>query len=392
MSVSGNGTYTTPTGYTLPTTGTVTGTYQWNSSYTGDSNNNSASENNATAEQTTVNPASPSIVTTPSVASATLGTSSLTLKDTAVLSGGYYETGTITFTLYLGSTLVDTETVSVSGNGTYTTPTGYTLPTTGTVTGTYQWNSTYAGDSNNNPASENNATAEQTTVNPASPSIVTTPSVTSVTLGTSPITLTDTATLSGGYYETGTITFTLYLGSTLVDTETVSVSGNGTYTTPTGYTLPTTGTVTGTYQWNSSYTGDSNNNSASENNASAEQTTVNPASPSIVTTPSVASATLGTSPITLKRHGDAVGRILRDGHDHVHAVSGQHAGRHRDGVSQRQRHLHDADGLHAANDGHGDGNLPVEFELQRGQQQQLGEREQRRGGANGGQPGESHRS
>ena len=83
--------------------------------------------------------------------------------------------------------------------------------------------------------------------------------------------------LSGGYYETGTITFTLYQGSTLVDTETVSVSGNGSYTTPTGYTLPTTGTVTGTYQWNSSYSGDSNNNLASENNASAEQTIVSPA-------------------------------------------------------------------------------------------------------------------
>ena len=46
----------------------------------------------------------------------------MTLKDTAVLSGGYYETGTITFTLYQGSTLVDTETVTVTGNGTYTTP------------------------------------------------------------------------------------------------------------------------------------------------------------------------------------------------------------------------------------------------------------------------------
>ena len=45
----------------------------------------------------------------------TLGTSSVTLNDTAVLSGGYHETGTITFTLYLGSTLVDTETVSATG-------------------------------------------------------------------------------------------------------------------------------------------------------------------------------------------------------------------------------------------------------------------------------------
>ena len=49
---------------------------------------------------------------------------------------------------------MDTETVAVSGNGTYTTPTGFTLPTTGTVTGTYQWDATYSGDGNNNTASD----------------------------------------------------------------------------------------------------------------------------------------------------------------------------------------------------------------------------------------------
>ena len=70
-----------------------------------------------------------------------------------------------------------------------------------------------------------------------------------------------------------------------MDTETVSVSGNGTYTTPVG-TLPTRGTVTGTYKWDSSYSGDTNNNSASENGAAGEQVTVNPASPCIATTPS----------------------------------------------------------------------------------------------------------
>ena len=74
--------------------------------------------------------------------------------------------------------------------------------------------------------------------------------------------LTDSAKLSSGYFPTGTITFDLYApdGTTVVDTETVTVSGNGTYTTPTGYTLPTTGTVTGTYQWVASYSGDGNNN------------------------------------------------------------------------------------------------------------------------------------
>ena len=46
---------------------------------------------------------------------------------------------------------MDTESVAVHGNGTYTTPTGFTLPTTGTVTGTYQWDASYSGDGSNNP-------------------------------------------------------------------------------------------------------------------------------------------------------------------------------------------------------------------------------------------------
>ena len=103
---------------------------------------------------------------------------------------------------------------------------------------------------------------EPVTVAPASPTISTTPNPTDVTLDDSGSpTLTDSATLAGGYNPTGTINFTLYDpdGTTVVDTETVSVSGNGSYSTPTGYTLPTTGTVTGTYQWVASYSGDGNN-------------------------------------------------------------------------------------------------------------------------------------
>ena len=100
--------------------------------------------------------------------------------------------------------------MTVAGDGTYTTPTGYMLPTTGTVTGTYQWNASYtSGDGNNNDASDNNATDEQVPVSPASPAITTTPSPTTVTLGTTPLTLADSAVLSGGYFPTGTITFIL---------------------------------------------------------------------------------------------------------------------------------------------------------------------------------------
>jgi len=108
----------------------------------------------------------PTLTTTPSSTSVTLGTSSVTLKDTAVLSGGYSPTGTITFTLYYNgaTTPVDTEEATVTGNGSYSTPTGYTLPTTGTVAGTYQWDASYSGDTDNASVSDNGAASEQVTV------------------------------------------------------------------------------------------------------------------------------------------------------------------------------------------------------------------------------------
>ena len=286
--VSGNGSYTTPTGYALPTTGTVTGTYQWDADYSSDSNNNSASDDDDSAEQVVVSSASPSLTTTPNPTSVTLGTTAPTLKDKAVLSEGYAPTGTITFTLYDPTdTVVDTETVTVNGNGSYTTPTGYALPTTGTVTGTYQWDADYSGDSNNNSASDDNDPGEQVTVSDASPTITTTPNPTSVTLGTTASTLNDTAVLSGGYYPTGSILFQLYDPTdTVIHSETATVSGNGSYSTS-GYTLPT-GAVTGVYEWDASYAGDTNNNSSADIDDPSEQVTVSAA---VVTPPPPTSPT-----------------------------------------------------------------------------------------------------
>jgi hypothetical protein len=302
VTVTGNGTYTTPTGFAL-TTGAAAGTYQWNASYTGDSNNGPASENNAVAEQVIVaSKGSPTITTTPSASSVTLGGSSVTMKDSATLSGGNSPTGSITFTLVgPGGTTVDTETVTVTGNGTYTTPTGFTLPTSGSVTGTYQWNATYNGDSNNNAVSENNNAAEQVTVSKATAAITTTPNPTTGTVGTA-ATLKDSLTLSGGYNPTGTITFTLVApGGATVDTETVTVTGNGTYSTPTGFSLPTTGSVGGTYQWNASYSGDANNNAVTDINAPGEQVTIVKATGTISTRPDPPSVNLSTSPPTALR-------------------------------------------------------------------------------------------
>jgi hypothetical protein len=303
VSVNGNGTYTTPNGFTLPTSGTVTGTYQWDATYNGDDNNKAGSDNSAANEQVTVSAANPTLTTKPNQITVMLGPGTVTLTDTATLSGGYSPTGTITFMLFHngGTTPVDTETVAVTGNGTYLTPTGFTLPTTGTVTGTYQWDATYNGDTNNNPVSDNSAANEQVTVSVASPTLTTTPNPLNVTLSMAATTLKDTADLEGGYNPTGTITFTLFYngGTTPVDTETVTVNGNGMYTTPTGFTLPTTGTVVGTYQWDATYNGDPNNNAVSDNNDTAERVTVTAASPTISTTPIPATVTLGANTTTL---------------------------------------------------------------------------------------------
>ena len=121
-------------------------------------------------ELETVTSASPALTTTPG-GTVVLG-SGAKLTDSATLSGGFNPTGTITFTLYApnGTTVVDTETDPVSGNGTYTTPNGY-VPQ---GIGTYQWVVTYTGDSNNNPVASTQGT-ERESANPAILTLVTTP-------------------------------------------------------------------------------------------------------------------------------------------------------------------------------------------------------------------------
>lgn len=85
--------------------------------------------------------------------------------------------------------------------------------------------------------------------------------------------LTDTATLSGSNDPTGAITFTLHApDGSIASNQSVSVHGNGSYTTP-SYVVATRA---GTYWWSAVYSGDSNNTSVSDNLDDAstlEQTT-----------------------------------------------------------------------------------------------------------------------
>jgi len=261
--VHGNATYSSP-----PVTPTAIGTYNWRVSYSGDANNNPAGPTACGSETVNVNKAVTSITTTPSGTVAVGGN----ISDSATLSGGFNPTGTITFKLFgpgdtTCATVIATSTATVNGNGTY----GSAAFSTNAV-GTYNWVASYGGDANNSAAGPSACGAESVTVTKASPSISTTPSGTVPAGGK----ISDSATLSGGFHPTGTITFKLYgpgdtTCSTVIATFTVTVNGDGAYGSPTFTTVGA-----GTYNWVASYGGDANNNPAGPSACGAESVSVTP--------------------------------------------------------------------------------------------------------------------
>ncbi|MGH9125183.1 MAG: beta strand repeat-containing protein [Acidimicrobiales bacterium] len=275
LAVAGNGTYMSG-----PFTPTTPGTYLWVASYSGDTNNAAvATPCGDMGETSTVNKATPAIVTTAS-GSGPVGS---VISDSAVLSGGVdTPTGTITFNVFgpdnasCTGAPVFTSTATVNGNGTYSS----SMFTT-TAAGTYLFVASYSGDANNNAvASACGAANESVTITKASPAIATTPSP-SVTAGGL---VSDSATLSSGVNPTGTITFTLFgpgnptCTGAAIFTSTASVNaGNGVYNS-----AAFTTTTPGTYNWVASYSGDANNNAVASTCAS-ETVVVTQAHPTIMT-------------------------------------------------------------------------------------------------------------
>jgi predicted outer membrane repeat protein len=184
----------------------------------------------------------------------------VTFTATVTTGGAPVTAGSVTFTYGL-ITLAANVSLDVNGNASFSTT---TLPLgSDSITATYNPSGGLLGSSN--------SLAQQVNPNQAATSITNTAGPT-VILG-SLVKMTDSAKLTGGNAETGSITFTLYSpGNVVVDTETAVVSGDGTYTTPTGY-LPT---VPGTYQWVASYGGDANNTSAATTQGAAPEVAVGP--------------------------------------------------------------------------------------------------------------------
>jgi hypothetical protein len=193
--------------------------------------------------------ASPTIATTLSANPVNIGTA---VHDSSALTGATSNAGgTVTYTVYTDNAC----TLNPQSAGVKTVTNGV-VPDSNAITfnsaGTFYWQAAYSGDANNNPATSV-CTSETLVVNP---------NVTSMTTAQNLIP-NDDSTLSGATGNAGgTMTFSLFTPSaatcagTPALTQTVSVSGNGTYsTTNTSFIA----SAEGTWRWLVTYSGDANN-------------------------------------------------------------------------------------------------------------------------------------
>ena len=226
----------------------TTGTFQWQVSYNGDTNNG-VSTSLCGSESLSVGKASPSIATSLSANSIIVGNS---VADTATVTGGTTPTGTVTFSVYSGSacsgTAVATKTVPLASGS--AGPVNVIFNNTGT----FNWQGVYNGDSSNNVASSACGT-ETLTVGKAAPSVAESISATTIIVGNS---ANANATVSGGFNPAGTITFSIFTGSSCSGT--ILTSKTMILTTGIAGPFSVIFNSTGTFNWQAVYNGDANNN------------------------------------------------------------------------------------------------------------------------------------
>jgi hypothetical protein len=228
-------------------------------------------------------------------------TTSLSIWDTATLSGADDPAGTITFKLFgpndasCARAPAFTSTATVAGDGSYRS--GAFTPT---AAGSYRWVVDYSGDQNSRAAGPTacGEGAETVVISKADPTLTSSASgpyiagaggrVGSARMhtGRAAQPMYDTAVLRGGVAPTGTITFTLYgpgdrgCSGPAVRTSTRTVRGNGPY-----ISAPYTAVTAGSYRWVASYSGDPHNNRAGPTTCGDPNETIVivPARPSLAT-------------------------------------------------------------------------------------------------------------
>jgi uncharacterized protein (DUF2237 family) len=234
-----------------PLTFSSAGDYYWQAVYSGDPNNDSMTS--ACTDEHLLVKTNPHISTTLSANPVDVGDS---VFDSAALSGATSDAGgTVTYTVYTDSACSQ----GARDAGTKNVNAGVVTDSNTlqfNSAGDFYWQAVYSGDPKNNSATSV-CTEEHLVVNPKHTSASTAQSVIP----------NDSFTLSGATSGAGgSITFSLYApGNTMCIgtpalTQTVSVSGSGTYkTTNTSFVA----SAAGTWRWASSYTGDGNNTSIS---------------------------------------------------------------------------------------------------------------------------------
>jgi hypothetical protein len=225
------------------------GDFYWQAVYSGDANNTGATSV-CTSEHLVVNKKHPSIATTLSASSVSVGDM---VHDSATLTGATANAGgTVTYTVYTDSSCSQ----GAQDAGTVTVTNGVvpdSNPLIFNSAGDFYWQAVYSGDANNS-GDTSVCTSEHLVVNKANPSIATVQNL----LPNDNASLTGLATNAGG-----TITFNLYdpvdatCSGAPAYTQTVNVNGNGLYST-TNTTFYATDE--GTWRWQVTYSGDANNN------------------------------------------------------------------------------------------------------------------------------------
>jgi hypothetical protein len=250
IAVNGNGSYSSG-----PFMTTEVGTYNFVAVYSGDTNNLSFTGACLDVDESVIVTQAPTTLTTVASPSIAVGGA---ISDTATLTGGFNPQGTITFTAFTNNTCTGTPAftsgpVAVNGNGSYSSG-----PFITTEVGTYNFVAVYSGDTNNNAfTTECLAANAHVVVTKAAPSLASQASA-PVTVGGA---ISDTATLTGGFTPTGTLTFTAFANETCAGAPAftsapVVVNGAGSYSS--GAFTPASA---GTYNFVVAYTGDVNNES-----------------------------------------------------------------------------------------------------------------------------------
>ena len=256
---------------------------------------------------TVVAKASPTLsVTAPATGTAGTAITAANITSTLASSSGTNDINTITFTVFGPQATAPTTctsggtaagTATPAGNGTYADSSAFTP----SGAGTYWWYASSASDTNNNGAASTCGTGmTSTVVAKASPTLsVTAPGTGTAGTAIPAASITSTLASSSGTSDTNTITFTVFgpqatapttctTGGTAAGTATPA--GNGTYATNSSFTP----SAVGTYWWYASSASDTNNNGAASTcGTGMTSTVVGKTSPTIATTLSAASITVG---------------------------------------------------------------------------------------------------